>query len=160
MIFLSFFIAICPKGDNPETDLQNYRSIMLTVTGPLNFEGLLGFSFQGETTFLNISSSISASTVKTLLENSNKFKTIKCSHSSTNVGITSHMFIITFIAWPTLPQENNLYSHQGNPPLIDFTCDTSFMNPSVSCKFSDLQVSNLRGNSFFFLLFLFCLLYS
>lgn len=135
---------MCPKGDNPETDNQNYHSIILTVTGPLNFGGSLGFTFQGETTFLEFPN-LSTNTIQTLLESSNKFKSIKCSYSNTNSGTSTHIITITFVAWPILPQENNLYTHNGNPSLTDFTCDTSLMSSSVSCTFTNNQISNLQG---------------
>ena len=34
-------------------------------------------------------------------------------------------YVVTFVSWPTYPAQNNVFEHDGNPPLSSFTCDVS-----------------------------------
>jgi hypothetical protein len=147
---------MCPKGDDPLTDSQNQRRISLIVTGPSHFEGSLGFSFQAEKTMLPITDTISDSTIQNLLENSKKIGSVSCIHQVTHAGTTTtHTIILTFLSWPIgRPPQNNFYRHNGNPPISDFTCDTSLMDTSVSCSFSDIQTTHLKGVDFYLLFFI------
>ena len=43
---------------------------------------------------------------------------------SENFGAGS-FYNVTFKQWPTMPMENNYFSHKGNPALSNFTCDVS-----------------------------------
>jgi hypothetical protein len=139
--------VICPKGDDPATDHQNYRSLTLTVTGALGFEGSLGLNFQGEKTWIDLPAT-SANTIQNILESNPKFGEVSVSYSSSDTASSStHLLSITFMSWPTVPKENNLYDHSGNPPITDFTCDTSLLHSSdsVTCLFVDSETSYLRG---------------
>ncbi|CAE7549684.1 unnamed protein product, partial [Symbiodinium microadriaticum] len=134
---------MCPKADDPVTDNQNYREILLTVGGPSGFTGTLGLTFQGETTLLPLAS-MTDSTCESLLEAAEKFGDITCDYTA--VSATQHTFLLTFVTWPLTPKENNLYTHDGNPATTDFMCDISSMSSStVTCAFTDVSASNLRG---------------
>ena len=134
---------MCPKADDPVTDNQNYREILLTVNGPVNFGGSLGLTFQGETTLLPLAS-MTDSTCESLLEGAEKFGDVSCDYTA--VSTTQLTFAITFVSWPLMPRENNLYTHDGNPAATDFMCDMSRIDlAGVICTFTDVTSSNLRG---------------
>jgi hypothetical protein len=116
------------------------------VTGSLNFEGSLGISFQGEKTWIDLPVT-SAELVQNVFENSQQFGEVTVAYSSSDTTISTHILTLTFLSWPTVSKENNLYSHEGNPPVTDFTCDTSLLDSSVSCEFVDSEASYLRGKS-------------
>jgi hypothetical protein len=141
---LTLLLEICPKGDDPATDNQNYRIIVLTVTGTLSFEGSLGLTFEGEKTFIDLPAA-DAEAVQTLLGANQKFGVVSVTYSSSDTTVSTHTFTLTFVSWPTLPKENNLYTHTADPALSEFTCDTSLMDVSVTCEFVDVQSSYLRG---------------
>jgi len=66
-------------------------------------------------------------------------------------------FTLTFLSWPQLPHENNLFFHDGNPHLRDFYCDVSGIVGELidtrhhsiaitrSCEFVDVVNTNVRG---------------
>lgn len=62
-------------------------------------------------------------------------------------------YVITFMKFPTVPYENNIFSHSGNPALSSFSCDASEMTSISSstgkhsrpyCILQDVTNSNLR----------------
>ena len=134
--------AMCPKGDDPLTDSQNYRQILLTIFDYSPFTGVVGVSFQGDTTFISLASP-SSSDCETSFEASDKFDDVTCVY--TDLENHKISFAITFISWPKLPQENNLYSHSGNPAASDFTCDISRTDTNTLCTFTDVVNTDLRG---------------
>jgi hypothetical protein len=112
--------AMCPKGDDPVTDSQAYRQIKLTVSDYAPFAGTLGISFQGEKSFISLANP-SSSNCEAALETSNKFDDVTCTYAV--IDSDQITFDITFVSWPKFPQENNLYTHSGNPSTSDFLCD-------------------------------------
>lgn len=135
--------VMCPKGDDPVTDGQNYRRILLNVSdSDAPFTGVLGVQFQGETTFISLATA-NSSNCETLLEASAKFDNVNCTFA--NLGSGQVSFDITFFSWPKFPQENNLYSHSGNPSASDFTCDISRTDSSTLCTFTDVVNTDIRG---------------
>eukprot|EP00602_Paraphysomonas_sp_CaronLab_P001970 CAMPEP_0185021030 /NCGR_PEP_ID=MMETSP1103-20130426/3691_1 /TAXON_ID=36769 /ORGANISM="Paraphysomonas bandaiensis, Strain Caron Lab Isolate" /LENGTH=622 /DNA_ID=CAMNT_0027552303 /DNA_START=60 /DNA_END=1924 /DNA_ORIENTATION=+ len=133
--------VMCPKGDDPVTDNQDFRVILLTVDGPANFGGDLGFTFQGERTLLPIAT-MSDAACESLLEASDKFADVTCDYTA--VSTSQHTFRITFNSWPLTPKENNLYTHNGNPAISEFTCDMTRIDVSgVTCTFTDVTTTNL-----------------
>jgi len=58
-------------------------------------------------------------------------------------------YLITFKKFPVLPHENNVYSHTGNPNVLDFSCDGSELTSTGSavgayCRITDTQASSIR----------------
>ena len=134
---------MCPKGDDPRTDSQNYRQILLTVKDYDPFTGVLGINFQGETTFISLASP-SSSDCETAFEASDKFDDVNCTYTALVNSVIS--FDLTFISWPKFPKENNLFPpHGGNPSTSDFTCDISRTDPNTVCTFTDVVNTQLRG---------------
>ena len=59
-------------------------------------------------------------------------------------------FLITIEDYPVQPHENNLFRHDGNPPLSAFRCDmTEVMKGGLSigayCLISDANTENIPG---------------
>jgi len=135
-------LIMCPKGDDPVTVNQVYRQIQLDVTDPgSTFTGQLGITFQGETSYITLGAPTS-SNCETTLEANPKFSDVTCTYTSVSASV--RRFAITFVSWPRLPKENNLYFHEGNPAITDFLCDVSKTDSTVTCAFTDLVNTNLR----------------
>ncbi len=67
-------------------------------------------------------------------------------------------FSMTFYSWPTYPKENNLFSHDGNPSRLDFFCDLTYVTSLTSCRFTDIEATNIQGKyaGFLFSLLIAC----
>jgi hypothetical protein len=138
-------VVMCPKSDDPVTVNQVHRQIQLDVVdggGSGSFTGLLGISFQGSTSYITLGSP-SSDNCEAVLEANAKFDDVTCTYTS--VSSTARRFVITFVSWPKLPQENNIYTHNGNPASTDFLCDVSKTDSTIQCTYSDVVSTNLRG---------------
>jgi hypothetical protein len=133
---------MCPKGDDPITVDQNYKVFLLTVTGGGAVSGTLGLEFYGRTSYISLSPASSSDCVAGL-EASGSYGFVAC--DATTVAVDNIQFKITIYSWPLYPAENNLYSHDGNPDISQFMCDTSQTSGFVSCNFTDIVNTNIRG---------------
>lgn len=137
--------VMCPKGDDPVTENQVSRQLQLLVidgTGVGTFTGHLGVTFQGSTTYLTLGDP-SSENCEEVLELNPKFDDVSCNFTANST--TKLWFDITFESWPTFPQENNLFFHDGNPANTDFLCDVSKTDSTVLCQFLDTVNTNLKG---------------
>lgn len=50
----------------------------------------------------------------------------------------SSTFTITFTSWPTIPHENNIYYHDGNPHISSFTCES--LIEDISCNIQNVKI--------------------
>ena len=53
------------------------------------------------------------------------------------------------MSYPTIPYENNIYYHNGNPSITNFNCGTQFVYgvagyKTIVCSVSDVTPSNAR----------------
>lgn len=135
--------VMCPKGDDPVTVNQEHRQIQLDVTDAgASFTGHLGLTFQGSTSYLSLGDPSSLD-CETVLEMNPKFEDVTCVYTAQSATVSR--FDITFVAWPRLPKENNLHFHTGNPDITEFLCDVTRTDSTVTCAFTDVVSSNLRG---------------
>lgn len=136
--------AMCPKGDDPLTINQNYRSIKLRVesTGSYDLEGKLGLQFMGSTVMMTLIGSTSTQCTDEIAFHGN-FGHVSC----TLVKIDRLIFdyYLTFYSWPTFPKTNNFYSHDGNPSKYDFYCDLTLVSGFSTCVFTDIETTNIQG---------------
>jgi len=140
-------LVMCPKGDDPLTINQNYRTITLTVSKTSgSWTGSLGFQFQGVSTYLSLTSPSASNCISTL-QSSPHMGLVGC--SVTNPSALTIQYSITFYSWPTNVKSNNLHYHDGNPPLRDFLCDTSLASTDVSCAWGDVWNTNVVGASIY-----------
>lgn len=139
-------LTMCPKGDDPMTINSNFKTIKLQVRGPTGFSGDLGIIFEGETTSITLSKA-SDDFCEKQLEGSKKFTNVSCTYSiSTSGHYDIRTFVIIFYSWPVTPQENNIFTHNGNPSINEFRCDiSSLTSPLVTCSFTDMVSTDIPG---------------
>ncbi|CAM9333547.1 unnamed protein product, partial [Phaeothamnion confervicola] len=142
-------LRLCPKGDDPLTVDQSYRAVNLTTyagTGVLAGEFLI--SFQGESVSVSADASdLSAADLEELLESMPNVGDVDVTRWDDDSDLTNGAtYTITFVEWPTFPHQNNLFSHDGDPPVGDFSCDKSGVtgtNTGVTCVFADYVDTDL-----------------
>eukprot|EP00605_Chrysophyceae_sp_TOSAG23-4_P001828 GSChrysophyteH1.ASY1.ANO1.2018.1 assembled CDS len=135
-------LHMCAKGDDPLTINQNYRQIKMILDTASTFGGDIGFTFQGVTVYIDLDATPTDSACKSALESSQHIGTVSCTYTATSS--TKWEFAIEFHSWPTLSRSNNLFNHNGNPLISDFTCDGSLATGSPTCTFQDVQNTNIR----------------
>ena len=57
---------------------------------------------------------------------------VRCTIDTIDETTMSQIFTIELIAFPESPYENNVYNHNGNPPLSYFKCDTFKLDREIS----------------------------
>lgn len=137
---------LCPKGDDPLTLNQNYRSIRFTVFNEHQYaEDYVGLQFMGETVLVNV---FDLSACSNALSNKGPFGTVGCVTSKSYASnLYQQVFTLTFYSWPTYPRSNNLYSNDGNPLLTAFHCDVSTIKSGLGspyCSFEDIVTTDIR----------------
>ena len=139
-----FNVEMCPKGDDPITKNQELRKITFTFTSTLStgLTGSVGVEFLGTTSFISLSSPTAASCISSL-QTSTKIGRVLCSYTTT--ATNSHVIVVTFLDWPSITTDTNLFSNSGNPSASDFYCDTSLANAGVECTFVDTSSENIQG---------------
>eukprot|EP01041_Mallomonas_annulata_P011812 gene11812-24748_t len=130
---------MCPKGDDPLTVNQEYREISLEVTGTMS--GSIGFEFHGETTMIALAGA-SSQECTAALKTARRFNNIGCEF--VYISHNDYIFKITFYSWPTIPAENNIHTHEGNPSISEFFCDRSSASADIICSFKDIISNNIR----------------
>lgn len=75
-----------------------------------------------------------------------------CRCSVTSLGVDRQLLNITLEEFPAVPYENNIFSHNGNPPLSHFSCDVSNAYTStgsgfVNCTIEDTATDNIKGEN-------------
>lgn len=93
---------------------------------------------------LSCASQFTADDCKAAFESLQGVQTVLCSRAPVVDGVTT--YTITFLEFPDLPMQNNVFFHDGNPPLAYFACDKSGVTGSgVGCSVVDVQGSGIRG---------------
>lgn len=122
---------------------QNYRHIKMTVKSSKNgLYGTIGMIFQGKISYISLSNPSDTDCMEGLT-NSRSYGLVGCTY--TNSSAHSYDFSIIFYSWPSYPTENNLYFHDGNPPITSFSCDTLLTDAGVTCSFEDVVSTNIQG---------------
>eukprot|EP00603_Paraphysomonas_imperforata_P008316 CAMPEP_0114435894 /NCGR_PEP_ID=MMETSP0103-20121206/13114_1 /TAXON_ID=37642 ORGANISM="Paraphysomonas imperforata, Strain PA2" /NCGR_SAMPLE_ID=MMETSP0103 /ASSEMBLY_ACC=CAM_ASM_000201 /LENGTH=1204 /DNA_ID=CAMNT_0001606031 /DNA_START=167 /DNA_END=3781 /DNA_ORIENTATION=+ len=139
-------LVMCPKGDDPYTTGQNLRTISVGVARGLgrSFFGEIGIGFHGEIVYISLDSPSNHHCTASLRA-SPQFQDVVCDYTFVD---TRMVFQITFNKWPLAPKQNNLYTHDGNPPITDFYCDISRADATTTCTFDDIQATNVQEYAF------------
>ena len=118
--------ALCPKGDDPLTTGQAPRTIVVTVSAAKGvLEGTVDIHFQRETTTFDAHGAMMTSRECTArVERLRNVRQALCERTALDEATGAAEYVIKFLRWPVRPWENNLYAHDGNPPLSSFSCDT------------------------------------
>ena len=142
-------IGMCPKGDDPLTTYTDFRSIIIRVG--TQSAGITGGTFKF--TFHDESISIPGTgwteeQCKATFESLPNVDTVRCSVEfsiSQHGGFTT---VVAFEKFPVNPHQNNIYNHDGDPPLSAFACDTSQVLTvgRVTCTIDDVVTGILPGN--------------
>ena len=127
-------MRMCPKGDDPLTIGQNYRTVNITTSSnttldPINahtrLNGTFALTFEGHTfTFNADANQFSEQECEAQWEGLDNVYDVRCTRSEIGVD-NSATYMIEFVDWPSWPIQNNIFNHFGNPPLGAFTCDVS-----------------------------------
>jgi hypothetical protein len=139
---------LCPKGDDPFTKDQASRTVQL-VTGATRgtLAGQLQVTFNGETAgFDAAAGKFDGAACSKAISALPNVQFASCQRISTNEW-SGGTYEIAFDAWPTIPWENNLFSHNGNPPLSAFACNMSSISADAWapwCELSDVAVGPLK----------------
>ena len=110
---------MCAKADDPLTINQNYRALRIGVSSAdgSSLQGTVIFQFLGYTTS-HSASHVSAVTCEGAWEALENVEDVDCQSENSGAG---SFYNVTFKQWPTMPMENNYFSHKGNPALSNFT---------------------------------------
>lgn len=139
--------VMCPKNDDPVTFAQTYRALRIKVgdsTGGA-MSGDFRLSFMGFSTTIS-ASGISGRKCRAAVERLKSVDEVRCNVTDTVEGMNLN---VTFRKFPLFPVDNNLHSHNGNPPIDMFHCDTSGVTGSqVYCNITDIVAENIREYDF------------
>lgn len=150
-ILLLFFrcTVMCPKGDDPVTSFQHYRTMSLevnTLTPSYTYpSGLLGLEFMGKKAYIDLARPDNCTND---LSYAGPFGEIDCSYIRTGDAGSILTFQLIFKSWPSYITDNNIFFHDGNPSRYDFHCDiTKVRFRNTLCIFSDIYASDVIGGT-------------
>jgi hypothetical protein len=147
---------MCPKGFDPlKTSAVFYREINVTtnataVGAALNGTFVMtfdGFSFEFDANATLFDDAACELAWKSL----DNVEQVTCRRGGVNAawGAT---YNIQFLAWPAIPMQNNVFHHEGNPPLSSFTCDASnvmaWPDAAALCQVEDVVNSDIYEYQF------------
>ena len=140
---------MCPKGDDPFTYFSDYRAIIITLSAYS-----AGFSGSFKLTYDSLTIAIPASgwtdeLCQQAFQALPAFKTVRCSLSFATTRYGGFSLQVEFIEFAPIPYQNNIYTHEGDPSLSAFKCDTSGITTtgSVTCGITNVAYGSLPGNS-------------
>lgn len=136
-------LVMCPRGDDPITINQNKFKFLLTIDSSATLSGELIVHFQEDRIHFLIDADFNNNTCRNAFLSSRKIKNVTCNFQ--RISSTLSTMRVTVLSWPLFPQQNNIYTHDGTPPMTDFTCDTTKMSSSVDCTFTPIFTSNIEG---------------
>ncbi|OWZ08067.1 hypothetical protein PHMEG_00019452 [Phytophthora megakarya] len=142
---------MCPYGINPTSSQQEEKKIRLQITtrGASITGGALTISFQAHTVEFEMPLvKVTSDVCSTIFRRFQNLGDLMCELVSFD-GISTATFDITLLNFPTFPVMNNLYYHDGNPPVTEFWCDTASIqlstpSGSVQCAFESISDTNVR----------------
>jgi hypothetical protein len=136
-------------GDDPFTLNQDYRTITITTDLSSKYmSGTLKFTFSGQSfSFPANALEWDAKACQTSFESLQNIASASCSQANIDiVGLTA-IWTIQLRTFPTLPYQNNVFYHEGNPDLNMFSCDTTSVAVAVdpTCVVADVTTADLPG---------------
>lgn len=139
-------LQMCAKGDDPLSLNQVPRKIVVEV-GSDNGDasGTAYFTFLGFTTTFSVDKS-QPSECTAAMEALKSVEQVSCTHANINNGFTWN---VSFVKFPTVPVDNNIHSHFGNPSIDDFHCDVSQVTGTGAyCRINDVNTANVYEYDF------------
>lgn len=143
--------GICPKSFDPLTIEENpSRRTIRIVTGAegkynslyslcklsqgMALDGVLNgrfeFSFGPSSSFLNANANelSSEECSQVLSKNLKGVTSVNCTREEFNPSRASGVYKVVLEAFPLDPHENNIFVHNGNPPIQSFRCNSTGMD--------------------------------
>ncbi|KAG5183698.1 hypothetical protein JKP88DRAFT_257564 [Tribonema minus] len=158
-------MKMCPKGDDPVTTAQDPPTFTVDIQSRTSTtsSGIMDlvFYFGGESVTLD-SRAITAQTttppqptplqlLKDAIKSLSNIEDVTVTTSSSGsitfspgVTATQTSYEVAITAWPTLPHQNNVFWHDGSPPLAHFGCSTSSTGPGASCSVQVTQIASVK----------------
>lgn len=139
-------LKLCPRGADPLVTVSQYFVAVLTTgAGGGTLAGQFRVGVLGHYVYINANADTTTNTVlDTALESLGAIKSVTVTRGTVDVN-KGAAYTVTFTAWPQRPEENNIFSHDGTPPLSAFSCAmhqvTSGTNPT--CGWAISQSGNL-----------------
>ena len=114
----------------------------------ISSQGFLKFTFNNETFVVNANANdLSPSTFRSVLSGLPNIGKVSVERYNVNQN-GSAKYTITFLSWPLHPHENNIYFHDGNPPVGSFDCEIVDGHqkriPGMACMIQDVVSSNIE----------------
>ena len=140
---------MCPKGDDLLTPHTGHRTIKLTVNSQSKLRRLSGhfqFQFNGESfLFPPIRDNFLAADCEAAFEGLRNVKDVNCSVTADEY---QNSYVVSFLQFPVLPYENNIFSNDGSPPLSAFSCNTDRVvkvreQDGLWCRIEDLHTDKV-----------------
>ncbi|KAJ8599133.1 hypothetical protein CTAYLR_006365 [Chrysophaeum taylorii] len=144
-------IRMCPRGFDPLDGAGYYRTINITTNvtdAQSQLNGTFSITFDGLSFSFNANASEwTGDACASAWESLDNVASVQCSRlaSTADKGGT---WVVQFLAWPHYPIQNNIFHHDGNPPLSSFTCDVSqavaHPNGRPTCSIADEIADNVK----------------
>jgi hypothetical protein len=143
-------MTMCPKGFDPLGQATSLRTIRVTTAAA---SGTLGgyFRFYFNNYYFDFpahGSQWDETKCQQLVQSMLNVAEARCSFVG-GVGARGQItFDIEFRRFPTRPVDNNIFHHEGNPPLSSFQCVASDVTgaTSATCSVTDLVAADIPGN--------------
>ncbi|KAG6615519.1 Epidermal growth factor-like domain [Phytophthora cinnamomi] len=144
---------MCPHGINPTSSQQNDKKIRLRIAATGGAEitgGALTMTFQAHTVEFDMPlPQVTSDVCTSFFRRFQNLGDLTCERAALETTSTAS-YDITLRTFPTFPIMNNLFYHDGNPPVSEFWCDTanvqlSSPSGSVQCVFESLSDANVKS---------------
>ena len=141
---------MCPKTDDPVSINQESRAIQVNVESNGDMSGDITLFFNGyHTSWSADKNEMNSRRCEEAIEALENVDRASCRMTTLAKGAS---YNISFLSFPQMPRENNLFAHTGNPPLSSFTCDITGVTVSgaqgMSCNITDTNTHNLKEYTF------------
>ncbi|EQC30579.1 hypothetical protein SDRG_11637 [Saprolegnia diclina VS20] len=145
-------LRMCPKNDDPLTTGQTYRSVVLTVAGAGSaLAGTVTFTFNGRSVTMPANGNANSNAIcAAAISSLSTVGSATCVQGAIDGTTGGASYTITFTSWPLTPVENNVFTHDGNPALSQFSCNVLGVTSSntPSCSLVDGNTANLVEYAF------------
>ena len=143
-------LGLCPKGDDQLTPSTGYRTITITLHTEQKWTKISGnflFQFNGESfLFPGGATAFNAIACKNAFENLHNIAEVDCSLS----GIDDYRvtYTVKLKKFPVIPYETNIFTHNGNPSLSSFSCNTDLINKvnptdHLTCSINEINTEKI-----------------
>ena len=147
---------MCPKGFDPLLHSGLHQREINITTNATNkgsrLNGIFIMTFNGFSFEFNANATqFDEVACKAAWESLDNVEQVACLRGTLNEAGGS-TYNIKFLAWPAVPMQNNVFNHDGNPPLSAFSCDSSNVTVlpygDVTCHIEDVVRNGIREYKF------------